>query len=100
MSRTTNVRTDHTDILIVDSRPEDYAQLAAASASHGLLFQFAATSADALRLWRTGSRSIWLVNIHLADGSGAELAAAIRGRDPRSIVYLVGDRYDAAEELA
>ena len=100
MSRTTNLHTDHTDILVVDSHPEDYAQLAAASASRGLLFQFATNSADALKLWRTSSRSIWLVNINLADGSGAELAAAIRGRDPRSIVYIVGDRSDAAEEIA
>ena len=99
MSRTMSLRTEHIDILVVDSRPEDYAQLAASPASRGMLFQFATSGADALKLWRTGSRSIWLINLRLSDGSGAELAAAIRARDPRSVVYVVGDRYDPAEEI-
>jgi DNA-binding response OmpR family regulator len=61
--------------------------------------QFAATGGDALKLPRTSDRSVWLVNIRLPDGSGCDLAAAIRDRDPRSVVYLVADDYEPGEEL-
>jgi len=99
MVRMLTLGAEQTHVLVVDSRPQDYLRLAAESAASGLLFQFATTGSDALKLWRIAARSIWLVNIHLPDGSGCELAAAIRARDPRSVVYLVGDHYDAAEEL-
>ena len=99
MAHTLAFETEQTHVLVVDSRPQDYLNLAAESAVGGLLFQFATTGSDALKLWRIAARSIWLVNIDLPDGSGCDLAAAIRARDPHSVVYLVGDAYDAAEEL-
>ena len=100
MTYTVAMRTEHTDVMVVDPHPEDYAQLAAAHASRGMLFQFATTASDALRLWRTGARSIWLVNVELPDAAGVDLAAALRARDPQSAVYIVGDEYDTAEEIA
>ena len=99
MARTLAFGTEQTQVVVVDPRTQDYLQLVSESAAGGLLFQFATTGSDALKLWRIAARSIWLVNINLPDGSGCDLAAAIRARDPRSVVYLVGDEYDAAEEL-
>jgi DNA-binding NarL/FixJ family response regulator len=61
--------------------------------------QFASNGDDALKLPRAAGRATWLVNIKLPDGSGCELAAAIRARDPQSVVYLVSDAYDPAEEI-
>ena len=99
MARTLAIGTGLTHVMVIDSQPQDYLQLAAETATGGLLFQFAANGSDALKLWRTAARSIWLVNIELPDGSGCDLAAAIRARDPHSVVYLVGNQYDPAEEL-
>ena len=99
MAHTIELRTDHLDVLVVDAHPQDYVNLAANCAARGVRFQFATSGTDALKLWRTAARSVWLVNIHLPDGSGCDLAAAIRARDPHSVVYLVGDQYDPAEEL-
>ena len=99
MTRPLAFGTEQTHVMVIDPRPQDYLHLAAESAAAGLLFQFATSGSDALKLWRTAARSIWLVNINLPDGSGCDLAAAIRARDPHSVVYLVGDEYDAAEEL-
>ena len=99
MARTLATGTEQTHVLVVDPRPQDYLQVAAQSATSGVLFQFATNGSDALKLRRTAARSVWLVNIHLPDGSGCDLSAAIRARDPHSVVYLVGDEYDPAEEL-
>ena len=99
MARTLTFGTEQTHVFVIDPCPQDYLHVVAESAAGGLLFQFAATGSGALKLWRTAARSVWLVNIHLPDGSGCDLAAAIRARDPRSVVYLVGDEYDPAEEI-
>jgi ActR/RegA family two-component response regulator len=90
---------DSIEVFVVDSHPQDYLQLATGIGSRGPSFQFAICASDALKLRRTAARSVWLVNIHLPDGSGCDLAAAIRARDPSSVVFLVGDEYDPAEEL-
>ena len=97
--RTPTFGIEQTHVMVIDPRPQDYVQLAAESTAAGLLFQFATTATDALKLWRTAARSIWLVNLELPDASGCDLAAAIRSRDPHSVVYLVGDQYDPVEEL-
>jgi DNA-binding response OmpR family regulator len=89
-----------TDVFVVDARPEDYASLASAAAGSAFRVQHAATIDDALRLRHSAPRSIWLINVRLPDGSGCDLASAIRARDRRSIVYLVSDAYDPAEEIA
>ena len=99
MVRMLTAGTEQTHVLVVDSHPQDYLQVAARSVAAGLVFQFATSGSDALKLRRTTARSIWLVNIELPDGSGCDLAAAIRARDPHSVVYLVGNEYDPAEEL-
>ena len=99
MARTATFGIEQAQVFVVDPHLQDYVHVAAESSLSGLLFQFATTGSDALKLWRTASRSIWLVNIHLPDGSGCDLAAAIRSRDPHSVVYLVGDQYDPTEEL-
>ena len=99
MAHTSAFGTEQTHVMVVDPRPQDYLHLAAEYPVGSLLFQFASTASDALKLWRTAARSIWLVNMNLPDGSGCDLAAALRARDPHSVVYLVGDQYDPAEEL-
>jgi DNA-binding response OmpR family regulator len=99
MARMLTLGTERTHVFVIDSHPEDYLPLAAQSGTRGLSFQFATCGSDALKLTRSAGRSVWLVNIKLPDGSGCDLAAAIRARDPRSVVYLVGDKYDGAEEL-
>src|SRR5262245_51020380 len=99
MARTQTRLADQTQVFVVDPHPEDYVRLLANSAPGGRLFQFVNTGSDALKLQRNGDRSIWLVNIDLPDGSGCDVAAAIRARDPHAVVYLVGDVHDPAQEL-
>ena len=55
MTYTVAIGSGHTDIMVVDAHPEHYAQLAAAHSSRGMLFQFATSASDALRLWRTAA---------------------------------------------
>ena len=68
---------DQAHVMVIDPRPQDYLQLTAETATGGLPFQFATNASDALKLWRTASRSVWLVNMNLPDGPGCDLVADI-----------------------
>jgi CheY-like chemotaxis protein len=98
MRQATAMQSDHLDVLIVDSRPEDYVRLAASVAGDRFVFQFAATGQDALRLRSTSANSLWLVNAELSDMSGFELQELLQTRRGTT-VCVVSDAYRLEDEL-
>ena len=100
MAQTLPIRTRRFEVMIVDSRPQDYLHLAASCAAVGGVLHIAASATDALRLRPNSVQCVWLVNTRLPDCAGSELLTALRTRNPRCVVYLVGDSYDPEDELA
>jgi DNA-binding response OmpR family regulator len=99
MSQFLTNRRAQLDVIVVDPRPQDYSGLVEGSAGADVVFQFAASATDALRLRATGGDCLWLVNMKLPDSRGSDLLAALRGRNRRAVVYLVSDWYSPEEEL-
>lgn len=85
------------DICIIDNRPHDYTDLLAKIERKSVVFHFAATAEDALRIC-VGRDAIWLVNIHLSDTSGLELYGQLRDRGMER-VFVVNDRQEMTDEL-
>ncbi|MCG8449402.1 MAG: response regulator, partial [Pirellulales bacterium] len=88
------------ELLVVDPRPDDYRQLAAASEAGGYRFACAATGEEALRLSGKSPQELWLINFHLPDMAGVELLALLRQRAPNTHCILISETYSEAEELA
>ena len=86
-------------IVVVDGRPGDYAQVLSAGAQPGVVFNFAMSAEDALRIG-VGPHATWLVNMELPDMPGHELAQLVLGRMADGAVFLVADQYDPADEIA
>ncbi len=99
MRRYSTLTIGETRVVVVDPHSDDYSLLAADSRVSGSQVDMVASASDAIKLPRTGARTIWLINLELPDASGCDLAAAVRARDPRSTVYLVSDTYDPAAEM-
>ena len=94
------ITTATTELLIVDSKPEDYFRLAGELESAEFRLTYATTGSNALRLPRLAPYYLWLVNTHLPDMSGIELLELIRSRDPGAACVLVGDVYQEPDEIA
>ena len=94
------ITTASTELLIVDSKPEDYFRLAGQLESAEFRLTYATSGSNALRLPRLAPCHLWLVNTHLPDMSGVELLNLIRSRDPGAACVLVGDAYQEADEIA
>lgn len=69
-------------ILLVEDDAISSAYMAGALRSAGFDVECAAIIADALALARPGRHGLWLIDAHLPDGSGVDLLASLRGRDP------------------
>ena len=85
-------------VVVVDAKPGDYAEILSAEARPGVVFNFAVSAEDALRIGFV-PRATWLVNIRLPDMPGHELAALVLDRTDGA-VFLVADQYDPADEIA
>jgi CheY-like chemotaxis protein len=99
MSYSVPLCTTRLEVIVVDPQPQSYLSLVEACSGEGVIFQFAASASGALRLRPSSPQSLWLVNMRLADCRGSDLLAALRERDPHSIVYLVSDQYLETDEL-
>jgi DNA-binding response OmpR family regulator len=64
-----------------------------------LRLEVLATAEEGLRLARTASVDLWVINTHLHGIGGSELCDMLKARDPRTTVYLVADEYTPEIEL-
>lgn len=87
------------DVLIVDPKPGDYAQLAATLVEEPFVFRYLSTADEALRVLPGSGMALWLINTRLPDMSGFELYELLRARHDGAPIYLIGDEYTVQEEL-
>jgi len=86
---------------VVDSRPEDYWQLAEhAEARRGLYCRYATTARAALRLAAQVRPVLWLINFDLPDMAGLELCRVLQPRFSRVPHFCIADAYDPQVEIA
>ena len=90
----------NTTVCVVDASPDDYETISHGVDEEGAKFVFKRTGRDALRLSPAANPELWIINMHLPDMSGVDLHSMIRARYPGVPVYLVGDDYDAQDELS
>jgi CheY-like chemotaxis protein len=88
------------DLLIVDARLDDYVTLVGQLEWLDAQATLFSTGEEALRANRVAQSSLWIINVRLPDMSGVNLLEHIRRRSRRSNIFLVGDAYSAADELA
>lgn len=95
-----NTTLNTTDLLVVDPRPEDYQQLAAASLSGKYHLDFVSSGDAALRRALSAVFDLWLINFRLPDMTGAELLTTVRARNPNAACILISDAYSTTDELS
>jgi len=87
-----------TEVMIVDPAPSDYEQAVMDCAGRDCCFRFARDGHDALRLWQTSKRAIWVVHVDLPDMPGFELAELLRQRGSGRIC-MIDETYDPRAEI-
>ena len=92
-------KTGQRTVLIVDSRPDDYAKLTQSLQREGVQVEIFKSGRAALRRTASPSPEYWIVNMKLSDIAGADLLSMLRWLYPGVPVYLVTDEYDEKEEI-
>ncbi len=101
MRLTESPRTLAATVAIVDPRQADYAALLEEAAeTRQARLMFLSTGSEALRLARTESVDLWIVNVDLPDMSGLDLCTILHGHASRSPIYMVTDHYRSSDERA
>jgi len=90
--------TTETEVMIVDPAPADYEDAVTACAGSNCSFRFARDGHDALRLWRSSNRAVWVVHVDLPDMDGFELAELLRSQGAGRIC-LIDESYDPRAEI-
>ncbi|MCA9232291.1 MAG: response regulator [Planctomycetales bacterium] len=88
------------NIVVVDSQPQDYETLIARASDWSYQFQVFTSGSQAMQASLALFDGLWLINTRLSDMSGIELLLLIRERDPNATIFLVGDAYQHEEEIA
>jgi DNA-binding response OmpR family regulator len=90
---------DYRIVYVVDSHPQDYAELRRQLAENELQLQIFSTGRDALRTDAAQPPNLWVINLRLPDMHGADLRAMLRWSSLRAPVVLVSDGYDRNAEI-
>jgi DNA-binding response OmpR family regulator len=85
-------------VVVVDQRPDDYADLLSATQGADVRWQFVSNGREALHLAHTLPVDLWVVNDYLPDMSGLELCALLKSCLDQSVIYMVTDKYSQAIE--
>ena len=85
-------------IVVVDSQPDDYQGWNTAAEARGARLQFVASAEEALRLSRTATVDLWVINAVLPGLGGCELCSLIRDRHPQATIFLAADEYSETAE--
>lgn len=87
-------------LIVVDAQSEDYALLLTDIDRGEVGISVFPSGEAALRATGLYPSGLWMVNLRLPDMSGIGFMKLVRRRLRRSSVFLVGDKYSAADELA
>ncbi|HEY3392534.1 MAG TPA: response regulator [Lacipirellulaceae bacterium] len=87
-------------VVVADKKLNDYGPLVVELSERGVRVGLFSTGEEALRAASGNAATLWVVNVSLPDMTGVALLKLVRRRLPRSTVFLVGDEYSAADELA
>ncbi len=90
---------ERSQVVIVDSKPNDYTTLVRSKPLGQANFEFFDSGRAALRFEPTKPPQLWVININLPDMSGLDLYHMISSRWPDSPIYLVGDDYRPEDEI-
>ena len=85
-------------IVVADTQPHDYCDLAGLASIHGWHVHLLTNAAAALRLARSTHAHLWIVNVRLPDMSGFDLFEMLRDQLATVCVFIVADQYDAEHE--
>jgi DNA-binding response OmpR family regulator len=88
------------DVVVVDAQLEDYLSLVAELEERHARVALFETGEEAVRTPGPHASTLWMVNMRLPDMSGIGLLTLVRRRFRRSNIFLVGDFYQAEDELA
>jgi len=86
-------------IVIVDSRPEDYRDLQTEANEEGLSLEVLNSGRAALRRDASTYPSLWVVNMRLPDITGPDLLTMLHEIYPGVPVCLVSDDYRCEDEI-
>ena len=85
-------------VFVVDACQSGYESLVENDRSLNVVFF--ANAGDALQALKQNAPVMWIVNVRLPDMSGADLQSILRSRGCQSPIALVGDEYQAEDEIA
>jgi DNA-binding NarL/FixJ family response regulator len=85
-------------IVVADPRPHDYHELAALAGRYGWHVHLLTSASATLRLARSTTAALWMVNTRLPDMSGFDLLEMIREQLSSARVFIVADRYNPEHE--
>jgi DNA-binding response OmpR family regulator len=85
-------------VVVVDQRPDDYADLLNATQGANVRWQFVSNGREALHLAHTLPVDLWMVNDYLTDMSGLEVCALLKSCLDQPVIYMVTDKYSQAIE--
>lgn len=88
------------DVVVVDSHLEDYFSIVAELEVRHARIALFETGEEAVRTSGALPSTLWMVNMRLPDMSGIGLLTLVRRRFRRSNIFLIGDFYEAEDELA
>lgn len=86
-------------VRIVDPESSDYTHFASACQSNEFGLCFFSDAAAALRYGRHEDALLWIIGIELPDMPGIALAELLRQKSRRTLICMIGRRYDPADEL-
>jgi DNA-binding response OmpR family regulator len=87
-------------VVVVDSKPNDYASLLADKAFGETDFEFFDQARKVLRYSPERDPQLCVINMNLPDMNGLDLYHMVSVRWPDTPVYLVGDDYRPEDEIS
>ena len=88
------------DVVVVDANLKDYQPIIADLKARRARVNLFETGEEAVRTPGALPSTLWMVNMRLPDMPGTGFLTLVRRRFRRSSIFLVGDFYDAEDELA
>jgi DNA-binding response OmpR family regulator len=85
-------------IVVVDSRPRDYHDLASMAGEWQWHVHFLTTARAAITFLRRARADLWMINTWLPDMSGFTLYETLRDQVAGASAMIVSDRYDPEDE--
>ena len=86
-------------VVVVDSRPVDYATFAPWARANVVEFRFLSCGLNALRMATAVKPALWMINVELPEMTGFDLLKMLRVTIEDQLVVMVADQYQPQNEL-